>query len=259
MRIPVYQIDAFANRPFAGNPAAVMPLEAWLPDATLQSIAAENNLSETAFFVSEGDAFHIRWFTPKVEVDLCGHATLASAFVIMTELRTQLSEARFRSRSGELVVARQGDRFVMDFPSRPPERLESLDGLEAAMGIKPLELWKARDVLAVLESEEQVRALRPDQALLAKLPLWSLIVTARGERVDFVSRFFAPAQGIEEDPVTGSSHCTLIPYWARVLGKSRLHALQVSARSGELWCELAEDRVKIAGQAVKVLQGEFWL
>ncbi len=259
MRIPIYQIDAFTNRPFAGNPAAVVPLEAWLPDETLQSIAAEKNLSETAFFVAEGDAYRLRWFTPKVEVDLCGHATLASAFVIMTELRTGLSEARFLSRSGELVVARQGDRLVMDFPSRPPERLDSLDGLEAAMGTKPSEIWKARDVLAVLESEDQVRALKPDQGLLAKLPLWSLIVTARGKQVDFVSRFFAPAQGIEEDPVTGSSHCTLIPYWARVLGKSQLHALQVSARGGELWCELAATRVKIAGQAVKVLQGEIWL
>ena len=259
MRLPVYQIDAFTNRPFAGNPAAVMPLETWLPDGILQSIAAENNLSETAFFVAEGNGYRIRWFTPAVEVDLCGHATLASAFVLMTELRLGLAEVHFQSRSGELVVARQGDRFVLDFPARPAQQLESLDGLEAAMGIRPTEIWKARDVMAVLDSEAQVRDLRPDQALLAKLPLWSLIVTAKGEDVAFVSRFFAPAQGIQEDPVTGSSHCTLVPYWAQVLGKSELYARQVSARGGELWCELAGHRVKIAGQAVKVMQGEFWL
>ncbi len=259
MRIPIYQIDAFTNRPFSGNPAAVMPLETWLPDTTLQSIAAENNLSETAFFVPEEKGYHIRWFTPKVEVDLCGHATLASAYVILTELQADLAKIRFRSRSGELVVARQKDRFVLDFPARAPTPLVALEGLEAAMGVRPMELWQARDTMAVLASEEQVLALKPNQALLASLPLWSLIVTAKSDRVDFVSRFFAPAQGIEEDPVTGSSHCTLIPYWAQVLGKSELHALQVSARGGELWCEIAGDRVKIAGQAVKVMQGDFWL
>lgn len=259
MRLQIYQIDAFTNRPFAGNPAAVMPLEAWLPDGILQSIAAENNLSETAFFVPENGDYRIRWFTPKVEVDLCGHATLASAFVIMTELRPGLSSARFLSRSGDLVVIRKGGRFVLDFPSRPPQRLGSMDGLEAAMGMKPTELWRSRDVMAVLDSEAQVRELKPDQALLAKLPMWSLIVTAKGDHVDFVSRFFAPAQGIEEDPVTGSSHCTLVPYWAQALGKPGLHAMQLSARGGELWCELAGDRVKIAGEAVKMMQGEFQL
>ncbi len=259
MRLPIYQIDAFTDRPFSGNPAAVVPLEAWLPDLTLQAIAAENNLSETAFFVPEPGGYHLRWFTPKVEVDLCGHATLASAFVILTELHPTLVQVRFQSRSGELVVARQGDRFVLDFPSRPPQRLEAFEGLAAAMGLKPTEVWQSRDVMAVLDSEAQVRALKPDQALLAQLPLWSLIVTARGEQVDFVSRFFGPAQGIDEDPVTGSSHCTLIPYWAQVLGKSQLHALQVSARGGELWCVLAGERVKIAGRAVKVMQGEFWV
>lgn len=259
MRLPLYQIDAFTNRPFSGNPAAVLPLQAWLPDETLQSIALENNLSETVFFVLEENGYRIRWFTPKVEVDLCGHATLAAGFVLMTELRPELQQVRFQSRSGELVVMRARDRFTLDFPSRPPEKLDALEGLEAALGLKPLELWKSRDVMAVLDSEATVRGLKPDHSLLAKLPMWSLIVTAPGENVDFVSRFFGPAQGIEEDPVTGSSHCTLIPYWAERLGKQKLHALQVSARGGELWCELAGDRVKISGQAVKVVEGAFWL
>lgn len=259
MRLPIFQIDAFADRPFAGNPAAVMPLETWLPEATLQSIALENALSETAFFVREGDGYRIRWFTPACEVDLCGHATLASAFVLFTELEPGRQEVTFSSASGPLVVRRSGERLVLDFPSRPPAMLGPVQGLAEALGAEPLELWKARDILAVFASEAQVRALRPDMSKLAEIDAFAVIVTAPGDEADFVSRFFAPRKGVPEDPVTGSAHTTLTPFWAKRLGKPSLHALQVSGRGGELFCEDQGDRVAIAGRAVKVLEGTFLL
>ena len=259
MRLPIFQIDAFADRPFAGNPAAVMPLEAWLPDATLQSIALENALSETAFIVREGDGFRIRWFTPACEVDLCGHATLASAFVLFTELEPGRREVTFQSASGPLAVRRAGDLLALDFPSRPPSVLEPVPGLAEALGAEPLELWKARDILALLGSEDQVRALRPDMSKLSEIDAFAVIVTAPGDEADFVSRFFAPRKGVPEDPVTGSAHTTLTPFWAKRLGKSSLRALQVSQRGGELFCEDRGDRVAIAGRAVKVLEGTFLL
>jgi PhzF family phenazine biosynthesis protein len=259
VRIPIYQIDAFASRLFAGNPAAVCPLQEWLTDQQLQSIAAENNLSETAFFVPHGEGYQLRWFTPAVEVDLCGHATLASAFVILNYLEPTASAVRFETRSGQLEVRRDADLLAMDFPARPPVRCPIPADLVEALGAAPLELWEARDYLAVYQTEEQVRALAPDMRTLAAVGHFAAIVTAPGSDADFVSRFFAPAVGVPEDPVTGSAHCTLLPYWAERLGKTQLHARQVSARGGELWCELRSDRVSIAGRAVLYLEGTLHL
>jgi PhzF family phenazine biosynthesis protein len=259
MRLPIFQVDAFTDRPFAGNPAAVMPLAQWLPDQVLQSIARENNLSETAFFVPEGEGYRIRWFTPGGEVDLCGHATLASAWVILTELQPALKQVQFLSRSGPLGVGRDGNLLSMDFPSRPPGPIPAPAGLEEALGVKPLETWQSRDLVAVLDSEAAVRGLRPDMSGILRLEVFGLTVTARGEDADFVSRFFAPGLGVPEDPVTGSAHCTLVPFWAGRLGRNRLRALQVGPRGGELFCELKGERVAIAGRAVTVLEGTFIL
>jgi PhzF family phenazine biosynthesis protein len=258
VKIPIYQVDAFTDRVFAGNPAAVCPLAEWLPDRTLQAIAAENNLSETAFLVGHDGQYAIRWFTPATEVDLCGHATLASAHVLFQHRGFKGSEIRFASRGGDLRVSREGDRLSLDFPSRPPGRSDTPDGLAAALGTAPVEFWTAQDWMAVLGSEEEVRRLRPDMARIAAFNCFALIVTAPaapGAEHDFVSRFFAPAAGIPEDPVTGRAHCTLVPYWAGRLGRTQLRARQVSPRGGELWCELQGERVLIAGHAVTYLQG----
>lgn len=259
MRLPIYQVDAFADVVFAGNPAAVVPLDSWLPDGTLQAIAMENNLAETAFVVRQGDGYALRWFTPTVEVDLCGHATLATAFVIATILEPGRGRIGFSTReAGVLTVTRDGDLYTLDFPSRPAEPLaDAPAGLLAALGgPAPVALLKARDVVAVYEDEAAVRALAPDMGALATIEGFAVSVTAPGrDGVDFVSRFFAPSQGIPEDPVTGSAHCTLIPYWAARLGKDRLAARQVSARGGSLACELAGDRVRIGGRAVLFLEG----
>ncbi|HEU4324679.1 MAG TPA: PhzF family phenazine biosynthesis protein [Roseiflexaceae bacterium] len=255
MDMTLYQIDAFTERVFAGNPAAVCPLDAWQDDALLQRIAAENNLAETAFFVPEGDGYRLRWFTPTVEVDLCGHATLASAFVIFTELGYAGEAIRFQTRSGLLVVRRDGSRLVMDFPSRPPEPVEADPLVLPGLGAQPEELLASRDYFAVYPNEAAVRALRPDMALLGRIDRQGVIATAPGDEVDFVSRYFAPAAGVPEDPVTGSAHCTLIPYWSRRLGKTELRARQVSERGGELVCTDQGDRVTIAGSAVKYLTG----
>ena len=260
MEIPIYQVDAFARGVFTGNPAAVCPLKSWLPDATMQAIAMENNLSETAFFVKEGADYHLRWFTPNVEVDLCGHATLASAWVIFEKLEPGRPSVTFRTLSGELHVTRRLDLLALDFPARPPERVGAASGLVEALGGNPLEIWASRDYMVVYDTEQQIRDLAPDMGLLAQLDRFAVIVTAPGEpggepRCDFVSRFFAPAHGVAEDPVTGSSHCTLIPYWAARLKKQRLMARQVSQRGGELFCELLGDRVSIAGRAALFLEG----
>jgi predicted PhzF superfamily epimerase YddE/YHI9 len=255
MQLPIFQIDAFTSRLFRGNPAAVCPLESWLPDETLQAIAAENNLSETAFFVGGNGRYHLRWFTPAVEVDLCGHATLASAFVVFKHLSPDLQAVRFDTRSGPLSVERRDGRLQMDFPARPGMPCDPPPEVLTGLGIEPTEVRRARDYLVVYDSEEQVRAIRPDFTALEKLPALGVIATAPGRSSDFVSRFFAPTAGILEDPVTGSAHCTLTPYWAERLGKQSLHALQVSRRGGELWCELAADRVLIAGNAVEYLHG----
>jgi PhzF family phenazine biosynthesis protein len=259
MRIPLYQIDAFAGEVFRGNPAAVCPLEAWLPDETLQAIAAENNLSETAFLVAGGEDYHLRWFTPVTEVKLCGHATLASAFVVFHYLRPGSAAVTFQSLSGPLAVTREGELLTMDFPAWEPVPCEAPEALAAGLGRAPAEVLGTRDWLAVYESEEAVRTLRPDTERLRGLDRLGVIVTAPGSRSDFVSRFFAPGAGIPEDPVTGSAHCTLAPYWGKRLRKQRLHALQVSARGGELFCELRGERVAISGRAARYLEGTIFV
>jgi PhzF family phenazine biosynthesis protein len=255
MKLPLYHIDAFTSRVFSGNPAAVVPLARWLADDTLQGIAAENNLSETAFILGAHGQYEIRWLTPTTEVDLCGHATLAAAHVVLTVLEPGSNTVSFRSKSGPLTVARDGDLLALDFPARPPKPLPVAEALTAALGRAPREVWAAQYVMAVFDTEEEVRSLQPDRERVAALEYFAMIVTAPGREADFVSRFFAPRQGIPEDPVTGRSHCTLVPYWARRLGKSRLHALQVSPRGGELHCEDHGDRVKIAGRSVQYLEG----
>ena len=259
MKIPLFQIDAFTDTLFKGNPAGVCPLESWLDDPTLQAIAAENNVSETAFFVKREEHYELRWFTPKTEVDLCGHATLASAHVILNRLDPQAKVVRFHTKSGELSVERQGDLLAMEFPSRPGTPCEAPESLIEALGLAPKECLLARDYLAVFESEASVKSVAPNMDKLAALDCLGVIVSAPGKRSDFVSRFFAPKVGVPEDPVTGSAHCTLIPYWAAKLGKRKLHALQLSERGGELFCELHEDRVRIAGRAVTYLEGTICL
>lgn len=256
MRIPYYQVNAFTAETFGGNPAGVCTLKEWLPDARLQRIAAENNLSETAFFTKEDGFFHLRWFTPAVEVDLCGHATLAPAFVLFSELGYERETVRFQSRSGWLGAARRGDLIELDFPSRPPSPCPAPDELVRGLGRKPREVLRARDYVAVFDSEAEVAGLAPDMALLSGLDALCIIVTARGNDADFVSRFFAPRAGIPEDPVTGSSHCTLIPYWAGRLGRAELFARQISPRGGELYCRDAGERVGIGGRAVIYCRGE---
>ena len=250
MTIPYYQVDAFTDHVFGGNPAGVCLLPKWLPDAMLQKIALENNLSETAFLVRRGDEFELRWMTPSVEVDLCGHATLASAFVIFSELDHAAQDIRFHTKSGVLGARREGSRIVLDFPAMRAVRSEVPAALAGGLGWIPRECWKARDYLAVVESEEEVLALAPDFAQLATLDCLGVIVTAPGSDCDFVSRFFAPGAGIPEDPVTGSAHSTLAPYWSARLEKSHLHARQLSARRGELWCEDRGERVGIGGNCV---------
>ena len=258
MRLPMYQVDAFTDKLFGGNPAAVCPLQTWLPDATMQAIAAENNLAETAFFIPDGGDYALRWFTPTVEVDLCGHATLASAHVVFRFVEPQRESVSFRTlKAGMLVVSRGADMLVMDFPSRPPEPCEPPAGLLAALGGEPRAVLRARDHLVVYDSAAEIVALKPDLAALANVDCWAAIVTAPGEDgVDFVLRFFAPAQGVPEDPVTGSAHCTLVPYWAKRLGKSAFEARQLSRRGGALRCALNGERVDIAGKAVVYLEGQ---
>lgn len=254
MDIPLFVVDAFSNRAFGGNPAAICPLTAWLEDDLMQAIAAENNLSETAFLVPAGNGYGLRWFTPKVEVDLCGHATLASAFVLSLDERTARDSYRFQTRSGELGVSRDGDWFYLDFPVRPLEAPDDPAGLAArvadACAVAPAKVTvSAGNCLAQFDNEAIVRALDPDLGKILALDYKGLIVTAPGKDCDFVSRFFAPRVGINEDPVTGSIHCSLIPYWHRITGKQELRARQVSARGGELRCRIAGERVVIGGQA----------
>lgn len=258
MPLDFYWIDAFSDRPFAGNPAGVVPLQAWLPDEQMQAIAFENGLAETAFFVPVGPGrYHLRWFTPTVEVDLCGHATLASAHALFTQLGYTDDTLTFDSRSGPLMVTREDDDLIqLDFPSRPPVPKEPPPEILQGLGAKPLEYAEAKACLAVYATTEEVLALRPNHAALAKLPQYGIIASAPGHDCDFVSRFFAPQSGVPEDPVTGSAHCVLTPYWAAKLGKTKLHARQVSPRGGDLWCELRGERVLIAGHARLYLTGQ---
>ena len=256
MQLPIYQVDAFTDRLFAGNPAAVVPLESWLPDEVMQKIAFENNLSETAFYVRGPGGFAIRWFTPAVEVDLCGHATLGSGFVAFHRGDVKGDVLEFSSRSGPLRVRREGDFLVLDFPAHVPQAAPLPDGLIEAMGRAPAEVWRAGDdYLLVYASEAEVRALQPDFARLGSVDARGVIATAPGTSVDFVSRFFAPRVGVLEDPVTGSAHTRLTPYWSKRLGKTELTARQVSTRGGSLRCRMAGERVEIAGQAVLYLAG----
>jgi len=254
MQIEFFHIDAFTDQAFAGNPAGVCLLNKWLPVDLMQRIASENGLSETTFVVPAGPHFEIRWFTPKVEMDLCGHGTLASAHVLFRHKGFTGSSIEFHSNTDRLMVEKTGDVLALDFPARPPVPCPMLPGLIQALSQQPIEVLSARDYLVVFPSEEIVRKLKPDMALLSQVDK-AVIVTARGKEVDFVSRFFAPIYGIPEDPVTGSSHCTLIPYWSKQLSKSSLVALQVSPRGGRLYCQNQGDRVKIGGNAITYLQG----
>ncbi len=254
MQLPIYQVDAFTGRVFCGNPAAVVPLESWLPVETMQSVALENNLSETAFIVREGGGYRIRWFTPAVEVALCGHATLASAHVIFEKLGHASDDVNFESQSsGPLRVFREDGRLVLDFPSRPGDACNAPAQLVEALGATPIEVREAPYWLCVLESEAEVAALAPDMRGLANFE--PVIATAAGTDVDFVSRMFAPNHGIDEDPVTGSAHCTLTPYWSKRLGKKTLTARQISARVGDLICEAHGERIHVAGHTVLYLEG----
>tara|TARA_R110000772_G_scaffold196899_13_gene307669 strand:+ start:550 stop:1332 length:783 start_codon:yes stop_codon:yes gene_type:complete len=256
MKLPVYQIDAFTDKIFAGNPAAVMPLQEWLDDNIMQSIAAENNLAETAFFVHEADGFHLRWFTPKVEVRLCGHATLASAFVLFNELHYEGDEIIFNTLSGKLMVTKNGELLTLNFPSQIPEPCELPPALLKAMtGKKPQACLKNVDYVLVYEDEDTVRNMSPNHELIKQTDARGVIITAPAKDYDFVARFFAAASGINEDPVTGSAYTKLTPYWAERLGKTSFRARQVSQRGGDLQLELKGDRVLISGQAVKFLEG----
>lgn len=258
MKLSIYQVDAFTDQLFGGNPAAIIPLKEWLPAPEMQKIAAENNLSETAFFIEQGDHFELRWFTPTFEIDLCGHATLATAHILFTELAYAQNTIHFHTlKAGTLTVTKKNNLYVLDFPSRPPVPCEIPDGLLTAIGgTQPIEVLSSRDHILVYDTEAEISALKPDFVALAKVLQMGLIVTAKGDQSDFVSRFFIPGAGINEDPVTGSAHCNLIPYWAEKLKKNELHAYQVSERRGELWCTLQGDRVLMAGKAVTYLRGE---
>jgi PhzF family phenazine biosynthesis protein len=259
MRIPIYQVDAFASQRFHGNPAAVMPLQQFLDDAVLQSIALENNLAETAFLVPDGGDWRLRWFTPGIEVPLCGHATLASAWVVMERLDRERRSVVFHTASGALTVVRDREKFVMDFPARPASRVAMPAGLEAALGASPVEvLFDQFNYVGVFDDAATVRGLKPNFAAVSALGgVDGVIATAPGDDgYDCVSRYFAPAKGIDEDPVTGGAHCALAPYWAQRLGKSELRAFQASARGGEMVCRVKGDRVELVGTCVFYMEGE---
>jgi PhzF family phenazine biosynthesis protein len=259
LKIPYYHVDAFTGTLFRGNPAGVCLLQSWPDDALLQAIAHENRLSETAFLVGHGNVYELRWFTPTTEVDLCGHATLAASFVLYNFCNCGAGPLIFHSQSGELSVSRDDGLLFLDFPSRKAEEIPCPELLTDALGKKPVTVYGERDLMAVFETQDQIRALTPDFSKLAGLDCLGCIVTAPGESKDFVSRFFAPSVGIDEDPVTGSAHCTLIPYWSERLGKTELHASQISTRGGELLCFDQGRRVKIGGRATLYLSGTLCL
>ena len=257
--LTIYQVDAFTSRLFGGNPAAVCPLETWLPEDVMQKLAAENNLSETAFFVKEGEGFHLRWFTPEFEIDLCGHATLATAFVLFNQLNFEQEVIKFRTKSGVLEVRKKGDLIELNFPSRMPQPCAAPEALLKGINFPPLKVLKSRDYFLVYEDEDIIKQIVPDFNYLNQIDAVGVIVTAASNEVDFISRFFVPNSVIGEDPVTGSAHCNLIPYWSKELNKTTLTARQVSAREGELFCEDKGERVTMAGNAVLYLKGEFYL
>jgi PhzF family phenazine biosynthesis protein len=256
MKIEIFQVDAFTDKLFSGNPAAVCPLKDWLPDSTMQKIASENNLSETAFFIPEEDHYHIRWFTPATEVDLCGHATLATAHVIYCHLEQKKANLiQFNSKSGLLFVRKNGELITMNFPVAKLQKVEPPVEIVQAFRMKPIETWKADDYLILLDSQAAIQSASPDFNLLCSLKSRGVIITAKGDSVDFVSRFFAPGVGIDEDPVTGSAHTMLTPFWAQRLGKNEMTAKQLSRRGGTLFCRLLNDRVDISGKAVTYMTG----
>jgi PhzF family phenazine biosynthesis protein len=257
MLIPYFHVDAFTSRPFGGNPAGVCLLDAWLTDDAMQRIAAENNLAETAFVIAQGPAkYQLRWFSPTLEVDLCGHATLAAAHVLWRHQGEKAEVLRFHTLSGVLTVAREGELLLLDFPARPAQTVAAPDDVAQALGAVPQFCGQARDYLMVYESAEQLRALRADSSRILAWDTFGVIVTAPGEGYDFASRFFVPRAGVLEDSATGSSHCTLVPYWAGRLGRNKLSARQLSARGGEFECELAGERVRIGGRAVTYLTAQ---
>ena len=256
MDLSIYQIDAFSSCVFEGNPAAVCPLDEWLPDETMQSIAEENNLSETAFFVPKDDGFHIRWFTPASEVDLCGHATLGSAYVLFNILGYKNEAIQFDSKSGILVVTKQDDWLTLDFPKQPPVYCETPKEIVEAFNKEPIECMMSEDIIAVFENEIDIESANPNFEQLKKLDSRGVIITAKSMRYDLVARFFAPKYGIPEDPVTGSAYTQLAPYWASKLGKQKFKAKQLSSRGGELYCEILGDRVLISGKATKYMVGK---
>jgi PhzF family phenazine biosynthesis protein len=255
-----YVVDVFTEKHYCGNPAGVCILEQWPEDELMQKIAYENNLAETAFLVPRGEDYALRWFTPELEMDLCGHATLGSAYVLMNYIKPSMEKVNFHTKSGILTVVREGSLFTMDFPARKPVRCEIPELLEKALGVKVLETYQSRDLLVVIEHEYSLAELKPDFSLLRSLDqFFGFIVTAPGEQCDFVSRFFAPNAGIDEDPVTGSSHTSLIPYWSERLGKKSLTARQLSRRGGELFLKDKGERVEISGSAVTHLVGDIYI
>ena len=255
----LYQVDAFTSSLFAGNPAAVVPLDSWPDDALLQNIALENNLSETAFLVPDDTGYALRWFTPTVEVDLCGHATLAAAWVVFNALGFPGERVRFNTASGALYVNRSGQTLTLDFPIRPGKPVNDTATYETALGLPVREVLQARDTLVIVDSADQVRDFQPDFTAISRLDTFGVILSAPGDDCDVVSRFFAPAKGVPEDPVTGSAHCTLVPYWADRLNKATLFARQLSPRGGELHCRLDGERVSLSGQARCYLKGDILL
>ncbi len=260
MEIKIYQVDAFADKIFSGNPAAVCPLLAWLPDQVMQNIAMENNLAETAFYVHEKEGHRIRWFTPSMEVDLCGHATIASAFVLFNHENYESDKIVFNSRSGPLTVTRLKEIITLNFPLDALMEVNPVPELEQGLGVKPIKTIKGKtDYLLVFENEEQIKNMKPDFRIVSRVIARGIIVTARGNQTDFVSRFFAPQSGIDEDPVTGSAHTSLAPYWAKVLNKTELTARQLSSRQGWLTCKMVGDRVNISGQARLFLEGKIFV
>ncbi|CAN5551477.1 PhzF family phenazine biosynthesis protein [soil metagenome] len=260
MELKIYQIDAFADKPFTGNPAAVCPLTEWLSDETMLNIAMENNLAETAFYVNEKEGLRIRWFTPAIEVDLCGHATLATAAVLFNHEGFTGNKITFNSRSGPLTVTRDGDFLTLNFPTDILSEVELLSELTAPFNIKPVKALRGKtDYMLVFENESQIRKLQPDLRQVARIKARGVIATAKGDKVDFVSRFFGPQSGVDEDPVTGSAHTSLIPYWTKVLGKKEMTAIQCSPRGGNLKCVSLGDRVEIGGKAITYLIGRIFI
>lgn len=261
MTLPIYQVDAFADATFRGNPAAVIPLESWIEEELMQQIAMENNLSETVFFVKEGDGYHIRWFTPEYEIDLCGHATLASAYIIKNFLEPHLQDIHFTTqKAGALKATAKEGLYTLDFPARMPQPCDVPEGLLKSLGISvAVEVLRSRDYFVVLPNEESVVVCEPDYTLMKELDTIGVIVTARGHSADVVSRCFYPGAGIPEDPVTGSAHCNIVPYWAQKLGQTKLDCLQLSHRRGSLNCELRGDRVLMTGSCVLFLEGKIYV